>query len=197
MKPVCTAKAVMGLASLRTVAPLPKQNGTPHGMAVHFIKADFHYQSCWAGGVSCFSGVVELGVEVSSWWCGSGDLTDCTTTAWKPVVPPSGSVSGGWCNLFPHVIVSCRLLPECEIGVLRACPGFLLRLGTSVPSAEPSPALDLVAEAVVESNFRRSYAFLKLTIGLLWNFLVSVSVGLFHGKFLQERPLSPLPILAS
>lgn len=57
MKPMCTAKAVMGLASLRTVAPLPKQNGTPHGMAVHFIKADFHHQSCWAASKSarrCF-----------------------------------------------------------------------------------------------------------------------------------------------
>lgn len=94
-------------------------------------------------------------------------MTDCATSASKPVVPPSGSVSGGWCNLFPHVIVSCRLLLECEIGVLHACPGFLLRLGTSVPSAEHSPAPDLVAEAVVESNFRRSYAFLKLNIDLL------------------------------
>lgn len=94
-------------------------------------------------------------------------MTDSTTSAWKPAVPPSGLVSGGWCNLFPHVIVNCGLLPECEIGVLCACPGFLLLLGTSIPSAEPFPAPDPVTEAVVESNFRRFYAFLKLNIDLL------------------------------
>lgn len=88
-------------------------------------------------------------------------MTDCTTSAWKPVVPPSGSVSRGWCNLFPHVVVGCGLLPECEISVLCACPGFLLLLGTSVPS----PAPDLVSK-VVEPNFR-SYAFLKLNIDFL------------------------------
>lgn len=93
-------------------------------------------------------------------------MTDCTTSAWKPVVPPSGSVSGGWCNSFPHVIVGCGLLPECEIGVLCACPEFLPLLGTSVPSAEPSPAPDLVTEAAVKSNFRRSYTFLKLNVDL-------------------------------
>ena len=91
---------------------------------------------------------------------------NCTTTGWKSVVPPSGPVSGGCCDLFPHAVVSCGLLSESEIGVLCACPGFLLLLGTSVPPAEPSPAPDPVTKAVVESNFRRSYAFLKLNIDL-------------------------------
>ena len=92
---------------------------------------------------------------------------DCTTSAWKSVVPPSGSVSGGWCNLFLHIVVACGLLPECEIGVLCGCPGFLLLLSTGIPFFEPSPGPDLVTKAVAESNFRSSYAFRKLNIDLL------------------------------
>lgn len=123
-------------------------------------------QRCQEWGLS---GVVELGDRsvLMVMWEWSGDMTNCTSSAWKPVVPSSGFVSGDWCNLFPHVVVSCGLLPECEISVLYAWPWFLLLLGTGVPSAEPSPALNLVTDAVMESNFRTSYAFLKLNIDLL------------------------------
>lgn len=120
-------------------------------------------------GVLCLSGVAESrgrSVPTVMWeW-----RHDYATSAWKPVVAPSCSVSGDWCNLFPHV-VGCGLLPVCETDILWACPRFLLLCGTSVPFAELSPVPDLVPEAVVESNFRRSYTFLKLNVDLVETFL--------------------------
>lgn len=104
---MCTAKAMMALNSL-------KQNVMPHGTAVNFIKADFHHQSSRAtvkGTRRCFVSQSGRGIggKLSPWWYRSGDVMDCTTSAWKPAAT-SSSASGSWCNSFLHVFVVTKWL---------------------------------------------------------------------------------------
>lgn len=56
------------------------------------------------GGISCPSGGNRLLKHCS----GSGVIMECTSSAWKPLDPPSGSISKGWHNSSPMLLVwSC------------------------------------------------------------------------------------------